>query len=265
MSLLYEDKTELLMRCLFDVQNEVGLGKREEAYHRACKLWLDESAVPYRSKPPHHLYLAGQKAHTLYPDFVLWDSITVELKAVPRDLEDGELVQIFDYLKCRKDRLGLLVNMGLDRVHPQRIVYEEPEYELTEAWDYWTGHVTGRAREVGIAVHETLRAIFDAHGTGYSSEVVQALILFELRRRGLPLTVSPVAKAFYRGAEVDEWPLDCVVVDDCMLLTFTALFDNNNFCVDRGLSFLKALGLRWGIAANFGKKAAQFNGLRHGP
>jgi len=262
MTLLYEDKTELLMRCFFDVQNEVGLGKREEAYHRACKNWLDENAVPYASKPPHHLYLAGQKAHTLYPDFVVWDAITIELKALPRHLEDSQLVQIFDYLKCRGDRLGLLVNMGLDRVCSQRIVYDEPEYQLTETWDYWAGNITGRERDLGVAVHGTLREIFEAHGTGYSSEVIEHLILFELRRRGLPFTVSPVAKAFYHGVEVDEWPLDCIVINDRMLLTFTALFDNNSFCVDRGLSFMKALGLRWGIAANFGKKTAQFTGLR---
>ncbi|MBI2478675.1 MAG: hypothetical protein HYV60_08590, partial [Planctomycetia bacterium] len=48
----------------------------------------------------------------------------------------------------------------------------------------------------------------------------------------------------------------------CMLLVHTALFDNNQFNLSRGLSYMKALGLPWGIAANFGRQIAEFTGLR---
>ncbi len=39
-------------------------------------------------------------------------------------------------------------------------------------------------------------------------------------------------------------------------------FDDNQFNVSRGLSYLRALGLHWGVAANFGKEVAEFVGLR---
>jgi hypothetical protein len=52
MNLIHEDKTRLLHGMLFELHNEVGWGRREEAY-------------------------------VLYPDLVVWDRITVELKAVP--------------------------------------------------------------------------------------------------------------------------------------------------------------------------------------
>jgi len=265
MALLYEDGTAVLRQCLFDVQNEVGLGRREEAYHGACELWLEQNGVPFRSKPAHHLYLAGKPALTLFPDFVAWDQITVELKAEARELEDTDFVQIFDYLKCRQDRLGLLVNMGLDRVRIERLVYDVPQYDLREDWEYWHGRIRGRDREIGAEVRAVLQTIFDEHGTGYGSEVTQKLIVFELRRRGFPFTVSPVSKAFFRGVQVDESALACLVIEDRVLLTFTALFDDNSFSINRGKSFLKALDLTWGIAANFGKKVAQFNGLRSVP
>lgn len=87
-TLIYEERTELLRRGFFDVQNEVELGKDEEAYHQAYKMWLESETVPHRSKPPHNLELAGEVAHTLYPDFVAWDAITIELKALPRRLHD---------------------------------------------------------------------------------------------------------------------------------------------------------------------------------
>ena len=123
-SLIYEEQTELLRRCFFEVQNEVGLGRQEEAYHRACKLWLEAHDIPHASKPPLRLMIEGQEAYTIHPDFVVWDSITVELKAVARKLNQGEFVQLFDYLKYRQDRVGLLVNMGLDRVHVERVAFD---------------------------------------------------------------------------------------------------------------------------------------------
>ena len=51
------------------------------------------------------------------------------------------------------------------------------------------------------------------------------------------------------------------MIEDCIVLTFTALFDNNEFNINRGKSYLKALGLNWGIAANFGKTKAELTGL----
>jgi GxxExxY protein len=261
MALIYEDKTRVLRRCFFDVQNEVGLGRQEEDYHRACKLWLGENQIPFTSKHPHPLLLDRQVAHTLYPDLVTWDAITVELKAVMRSLRSTESVQLFDYLKCRKDRLGLLVNMGLDRVHVQRMVCEFPETTLEEDWSYWSGRISGRVRDVGIAVRDALRAIYREHQTGYGEEVIAKLIQFALQSRRLAFTVAPVSKAYYHGIELHESPLECIVIEDCMLLAFTALFDSNEFNVHRGKSYLKALNLDWGIAANFGKTKAELRGL----
>ena len=51
------------------------------------------------------------------------------------------------------------------------------------------------------------------------------------------------------------------MIDGRILLTFTGLFDGNEFNVNRGKSYLKALDLTWGVAANFGKTQAQFTGL----
>src|SRR5580692_1800649 len=143
MSLVFEEKTHMLRRCFFEVQNEVGKGRQEEAYHQACVLWFREHGLPVASKLPHRLLLRGEEAHSLFPDFVGFDAISVELKAVPRNLSRSELVQLFDYMKCRRDRLGLLVNMGLDRVQIERVVYDPPETEWGENWDSWNDRIDG--------------------------------------------------------------------------------------------------------------------------
>src|SRR5688500_5362697 len=103
MCLLFEDKTHLLRQCFFDVQNEVGLGRHEHAYHQACKIWFAEHRLPVVSKPPHRLLIEGEEAHVLHPDFVAWDAIPIEIKALPRKLVASDWVQTVDYLKFRRD------------------------------------------------------------------------------------------------------------------------------------------------------------------
>ncbi len=261
MTLIYEEKTELLRRCFFDVQNEVGLGRQEEAYHQGCKLWFQEHGIPFASKLPHRLMLDGREVYSLHPDFVVWDQITIELKAVLRRLGPAELVQLFDYLKFRRDQVGLLVNFGLDRVEIERRVYEPQETQLVEDWSYWSGQIEGADRELGIIVRDALRAIYSAHSTGYGDEVLSRLVPAALSGRGLPFVASPYAKAFYHGVQVDEAPLDCLIINGRMLLTWTALFDTNQFSINRGLSYLPAFDLTWGVAADFGKHQLQMTGL----
>ena len=263
MGLVYEDGTRVLRGCFFEVQNEVGLGRGERAYQRACEIWLEGRGVPFRSRAGHHLRLGGEIAHTLFPDLVVWDEITVELKAVARTVGAGELAQLFDYLKRRGDRLGLLVNMGLDRVAIERVVYEAAEPTIKECWDYWAGRIEGRDREIGQEIRQATRAVFDEHGTGYSHEVTANLFAFELTRRGLSHSASPVCTASYRSVVVDESPLDCIQVENRIVVVFTALFSTNTFNINRGQSYLKSLNLPWGVAINFGRTHLEITGLRH--
>jgi len=61
--LIYREKTEVLRKGLFDVQNEVGLGRDEGVYHRAFCQWLEAAAIPFASKPAHHLHVGDEIAY----------------------------------------------------------------------------------------------------------------------------------------------------------------------------------------------------------
>lgn len=262
MELMHAEQTELLRRAFYDVHNEVGLGRQEEAYHQALKLWFAENSLPVASRPPHRLSLRGVEAHVLFPDFVGWDVLSVEIKAVPRKLNLSEWVQVRDYMKCRHEALGLLVNFGLDRVCVERIIHTPQATILEENWEHWQGQITGADRELGVAVRDALRLVYAEHSTGYGLEVVSKLILRSMSLHTLPVTVNPIATATFRQQVVDESPLDCLIVDDRILIAFTSLFDSNAFNVSRGLSFMKALGLSWGVAVNFGRDKAEFQSLK---
>ncbi|MBI3861570.1 MAG: hypothetical protein HY290_06715 [Planctomycetia bacterium] len=76
------------------------------------------------------------------------------------------------------------------------------------------------------------------------------------------MSQNPIAKAVFRNVVVDEAPLACMVVNQRIVLILSALFDTNDFNVNRGRSYLKSLDLEYGIAVDFGKRRAEFIGIR---
>lgn len=263
MALIHEAYTHILRRAFYDVHNEVGLGRNEEAYHQALRLWFAEKSLPIGSRVPHRLFLKGVEVHALFPDFVCWEVLSVEIKAVPRKLSLSEWVQVRDYMKVRGENLGLLVNFGLDRVHVERVVYSPTATQLDEDWSFWQGYIAGDDRDLGATICEALRTVYAEHSTGYGLEVTSKLITRSLELHGLTVKPNPSAKAVFRKHVVDESPLDCLVINERFLMAFTALFDSNEFNISRGQSFMKTLGLEWGIAANFGREKAEFRSLRN--
>ena len=59
--------------------------------------------------------------HFYYADFVVWDKILLEAKAV-ESLTDSHVKQVLNYLAASKLRLGLLVNFGGDSLEWKRVV-----------------------------------------------------------------------------------------------------------------------------------------------
>lgn len=259
--MIYEDKTLILRQGLFEVQNVVGLGRSEEVYHQAYRLWLAAHDVPHQSKPPHEIQLDGDVVHVLYPDIVAWDCITIELKSLARHLRDEERVQIHNYLKRRGDRLGLLVNMGLERVGVERIVHDTPNYELIEDWNAWNLPMAGESRDPGHVLRTILHALFQQHQTGYGSEIVDKLVLAGLHKNGVSVVTNPTGLSRFRDYDLGESPLDCHVVGHQTLFVFSALFDDNQFNLHRTRSFMKCLGMHRGLAVNFGKKNLEIHAL----
>jgi len=262
MDLVRRAETERLISGFFAVQNDVGLGRHEEAYHQAYKIWVAEQSLPVLSKPPVPLLVAGREAIVLYPDFVAWDQIVLEMKALPRLLGPSEELQLFDYLRARGGGLGLLVNMGLDRVHVERRVYDPPPTHMSEDWSHWANEIADKDREIGMAIRDALRLVYDSHRTGYSLAVTEKLVLTSLAVNGLTVLVRPLAKATFRQHMVHESALECFVVEDRFVLTLTAHFGNNEFNNSLGLSYLRTLNLPWGVAVNFGRTQLQINALR---
>jgi GxxExxY protein len=65
---------------------------------------------------------------TYQPDFLCYDKIVVEIKAV-KELADEHRAQVLNYLKATGMTLGLLVNFGhFPKAEVERIVAEKGRY-----------------------------------------------------------------------------------------------------------------------------------------
>ena len=120
MSILLKSESYALMGACFEVYNEKGCGFLEPVYQECLEIELSLLGIPFRAQTDLELTYKGRRLKQRYvPDFICYDQIILELKAVTA-LADEHRAQIHNYLKATGHRLGLLVNFG----HYPKLEYE---------------------------------------------------------------------------------------------------------------------------------------------
>jgi GxxExxY protein len=120
MEILYKDESFLIVGACFEVYNQKGYGFLEAVYQECLEIELGLQGIPFRAQKELPLDYKGKPLRQIYkPDFICFEKIIVELKAVSK-LTDEHRAQVHNYLKATGMRLGLLVNFG----HYPRLEYE---------------------------------------------------------------------------------------------------------------------------------------------
>ena len=82
------------------VYNTLGAGFLEAVYQEALAIELTKRGIPYEREKDLKIYYDGQELKQTYrADFVCYDNIIVEIKAVA-SLNDSHRSQVFNYLKA---------------------------------------------------------------------------------------------------------------------------------------------------------------------
>jgi len=93
----------------------LGVGFLEAAYQESLALEFSRREIPFVAQPTLRLEYKGTALRAVYvPDFICFDQVLVELKAVSA-LAPEHRAQIINYLKAAHLRVGLLVNFGGSR------------------------------------------------------------------------------------------------------------------------------------------------------
>lgn len=120
--LLHREETHRLIGLCMEIHRELGKGHDESVYKDAMVVELSRSGIPFeREKPFRISYKGALLRHPYFADFVVWERIIFEAKAVER-LTDGHTKQVLNYLAASRLRVGLLVNFGTDSLDWKRVV-----------------------------------------------------------------------------------------------------------------------------------------------
>ena len=120
MEIVYKDESYQIMGACFEVYKEMGCGFLESVYQECLEMEFTLQGLIYRPQAELALSYKGRRLKQTYiPDFLLFDKIVLEIKAV-KELASEYRAQVHNYLKATGFRLGLLVNFG----HYPKVEYE---------------------------------------------------------------------------------------------------------------------------------------------
>ena len=119
--LKYSDETYQIIGAAMEVHKTIGCGFTEPLYQEAFEQELQLREIPFQREKSFHVTYKGKELKIEFrPDFVCFDKIIVELKAVD-DFADEHFAQVYNYLKATGLSLGLLINFGKKSLDYKRV------------------------------------------------------------------------------------------------------------------------------------------------
>lgn len=122
--LILKDECYRVIGACFEVYKEKGCGFLEGVYQECLEIELEARGIPFEAQRPLELRYKGRLLTQKYvPDFICYDSMILEIKAV-KTVGDDHRAQVQNYLRATGRPLGLLVNFGFhSKLQWERIVF----------------------------------------------------------------------------------------------------------------------------------------------
>ena len=262
--LRHEEKTEVLRGLIFKTRNELKSGWPEEIYHQALLCMLQDEAIPVISRPRRAFLHRGEEVHLFEPDLIVWDRIILELKALPYQKEflGEQYAQAIHYLKFWQKDLALLVNFGPPKVKIQRVVWDEPPFELSEEYEEIKPHISEPDRVNLQRIRQCVIALARQYGFGYPETLYRKLVAVELAHRQIDCVSDVGVVPVWTGQGLPRHTTHHLQVADHYLVHIRSLSaqpTTHDFLATR--TYLRCLGLKFGLIVNFGAKELQIHGI----
>jgi GxxExxY protein len=120
-----EEITYKIIGCAMKVHNTLGNGFQEVIYQRCLAIELEKVGLHFKREIEQTIFYEGIDVGTRRADFVVEDSVIVELKAII-NLEDVHLAQAKNYVVAYDFPTGLLINFGSTSLQYKKVF--NPKY-----------------------------------------------------------------------------------------------------------------------------------------
>lgn len=120
--ILKEESYKIIGACM-EVHKELGMGFKEIVYKDALEMEFEAQRIDYRREKPYDIFYKGKKIpRKYYADFVVFDSIILEVKA-SATIINPFVYQTINYLKASGIKLGIIVNFGEKSLTYKRVLF----------------------------------------------------------------------------------------------------------------------------------------------
>jgi GxxExxY protein len=121
--IIYKDEGYKIYGACMEVYKTLGNGFLETVYQEALELEFRTMNIEFMSQPMLEIkYKDVILKHEYKPDFICYNKIIVEIKAVSK-LTDEHRAQLHNYLKATGFKLGILINFGhFPLIEKERII-----------------------------------------------------------------------------------------------------------------------------------------------
>jgi len=110
--IIYREESFAIIGACFNVYNDKGCGFLEPVYQECLGIEFGFQKIPAEPQKALDLFYRGQKLEHFYqPDFICFEKIIVELKAVEK-IAEAHRAQVLNYLNATGCKLGIIVNFG---------------------------------------------------------------------------------------------------------------------------------------------------------
>ena len=121
-NVIFPQESYNIIGAAMKVHSTLGCGFTEKVYQDALAVEFNRSGIPFLREVELHVVYNNVELPTTYiPDFICYDKIIVELKAV-RELDDMYRSQAYNYAKVSGYQLALLINFGEPSLTYERLV-----------------------------------------------------------------------------------------------------------------------------------------------
>ena len=117
-----DPRTYTIIEAAMEVHRQLGCGFLEPIYQEALTLEMLSREIPFTSELRFRVSYKNRTLQKYYrPDFLCFESVIVELKALPR-LTRLEESQVINYLKITGYKTALLLNFGAHSLEQLRFI-----------------------------------------------------------------------------------------------------------------------------------------------
>lgn len=119
--IIYKELSYEIVGILYEVYNELGYGFKEIYYERAIRKCFVEKGIKFKEQIPFRLSFKGKVIGTFYLDFLVDNSIILEIKK-GKYFSKKNIEQVNEYLRITGRKLAIIANFTPSGVNFKRII-----------------------------------------------------------------------------------------------------------------------------------------------